>query len=777
MKFTDGHWSIPKDIRALHPAQVYDVDVNPDSFTVYAPTMLVTQRGDTHDGTLLAIQFSSPLPDVIRVKLTHFSGEQPRLPQFELVEHAPAQVDIQNDDKETILTSGRLSVRVPHVRPWRVEYVAEDKVITMSGSRGMGIIETDGDGRYMHEQLSLGVGEYVYGLGEHFTAFVKNGQAVDIWNRDGGTNSEQAYKNIPFYMTNRGYGVFVNHPELVSFEVASEKVSRVQFSVAGQSLEYYVIFGPTPKEVLEKYTALTGRPALPPPWSFGLWLTTSFTTTYNEATVTSFIQGMADRDLPLHVFHFDCFWMKEYQWCNFEWDERTFPDPQEMLKRLKDRGLHICLWINPYIAQHSPLFAEGMQNGYLLKKPNGDVWQTDKWQAGMGIVDFTNPAARQWYGDKLRVLIDMGVDCFKADFGERIPTGVVYWDGSDPAKMHNYYTYLYNKTVFEVLQGRRGAGEAVLFARSATAGSQRFPVHWGGDCESTFESMAESLRGGLSLGLSGFGFWSHDIGGFEGTPSATVYKRWIAFGLLSSHSRLHGNQSYRVPWLFDQEAVDVLRKFTKLKSRLMPYLFAQALEARDKGTPLMRPMMLEFPDDPTCDYLDRQYMLGESLLVAPVFSDDNTVSYYLPKGRWTNFFTGETIAGAGWMHETHDFMSLPLLVRPNTVIAIGSHEDRPDYDYGDGVTLQVYELEQGKQVSLVIPSVKGDIDTKFVVKRESGTLTVERHGASKPWKLLLVGINSVKSVNGGTVESTPTGTLVTASIKINRLKISLASSG
>ena len=439
--------------------------------------------------------------------------------------------------------------------------------------------------------------------------------------------------------------------------MASEKVSRVQFSVAGQSLEYYIIFGPTPKEVLEKYTALTGRPALPPAWSFGLWLTTSFTTSYDEATVMSFIQGMADRDLPLHVFHFDCFWMKEYHWCNFEWDERRFPEPQEMLKRLKDRGLHVSLWINPYIAQRSPLFAEGMKNGYLLKKPNGDVWQTDKWQAGMGIVDFTNPSARQWYGDKLRALLDMGADCFKSDFGERIPTDVVYWDGSDPAKMHNYYSFLYNKTVFNILRERLGEGEAVLFARSATAGGQRFPVHWGGDCESNFESMAESLRGGLSLGLSGFGFWSHDMGGFEGTPPVAVYKRWLAFGLLSSHSRLHGNQSYRVPWLFDEEAVNVLRKFTKLKSCLMPYLFARALEAREKGTPLMRAMLLEFPDDPTCDYLDRQYMLGESLLVAPVFSEDNTVSYYLPTGRWTNFFTGEIITGPGWQRETHDFMS------------------------------------------------------------------------------------------------------------------------
>ncbi len=664
-------------------------------------------------------------------------------------------------------------MRVPRARPWRVEFMAEDKIITTSGARGMGIIETEDDGHYMHEQLSLGVGEYVYGLGEHFTAFIKNGQTVDIWNQDGGTSTEQAYKNVPFYMTNRGYGVFVNHPELVSFEVASEKVSRVQFSVAGQSLEYFVIYGPTPKEVLEKYTALTGRPALPPAWSFGLWLTTSFTTSYDEATVTSFIQGMADRDLPLHVFHFDCFWMKEYHWCDFEWDERTFPDPQEMLKRLKERGLHICLWINPYIAQRSALFTEGMQYGYLLKKPNGDVWQSDRWQAGMGIVDFTNPAARQWYGDKLRVLIDMGVDCFKSDFGERIPTDVVYWDGSDPVKMHNYYSYLYTKTVFDVIQERRGEGEAVLFARSATAGSQRFPVHWGGDCVSTFESMAESLRGGLSLGLSGFGFWSHDIGGFDGTPPAAVYKRWIAFGLLSSHSRLHGEASYRVPWLFDEEAVDVLRKFTKLKSCLMPYLFAHAMEAKNKGIPLMRAMLLEFPNDPTCNYLDRQYMLGESLLVAPIFSEDNAVTYYLPAGRWTNFFTGETVLGPSWVTETHGFMSLPLMVRPNSVIAIGGQENRPDYDYGESVTLQVYELEDGRHASVAIPSVRGENQTTFTVRREGRTINVERYGKSKAWQVLLVGISTITSVEGGTAENSPQGVLVTCRADTDALQILL----
>lgn len=552
----------------------------------------------------MSVRFSSPLPDVIRVRVRHFSGGAARGPGFSVAPDADV-AEVRDDEDAASLTSGRLIARIAKKGGWRVDFVAEGKTVTSSQGRGMGYAEVDGEGTYVHEQLALGVGENVYGLGERFTAFVKNGQVVEMWNRDGGTGSDQAYKNVPFYLTNRGYGVFVNHPENVSFEVASEKVSRVQFSVPGEDLDYFVIYGPTPKEVLQKYTALTGRPALPPAWSFGLWLTTSFTTSYDEATVTHFIQGMADRNLPLSVFHFDCFWMRAFRWCDFEWDPQTFPDPAGMLARLKARGLRICVWINPYIAQLSPLFAEGKAHGYLLKRPDGSVWQWDLWQPGMGVVDFTNPDARRWFGDKLRVLLDMGVDCFKTDFGERIPTDVVWHDGSDPHKMHNYYSHLYNEVVFDVLREKRGENEAVLFARSATAGSQQFPVHWGGDCYSSFESMAESLRGGLSLCLSGFGFWSYDIGGFEGKPPAEVYKRWIAFGLLSSHSRLHGSSSYRVPWEFDDEAVNVLRFFTNLKCRLMPYLFQKAVEAHETGVPLMRAMPLEFSDDPACDTLDR----------------------------------------------------------------------------------------------------------------------------------------------------------------------------
>lgn len=747
MKFTDGYWEFRPGITPHFPVHVHDVEIEPEMLVVYGTTRRLTHRGDTLNTGLLTVCFSSPMPDVIRVQITHHKGKRPFPPIFPLHSQPTPNLHIQNNETVASLTSGQLTVCVDKGENWRVQFLNGKQLLTQSGWRGMGYVET-ANGRYIHEQLGLSVAECVYGLGERFTPFVKNGQVVDLWHEDGGTSSEQAYKNIPFYLTNRGYGVFINHPELVSLEVASEKVARVQFSVAGESLDYFIINGPTPKEVLKRYTALTGRPSLPPAWSFGLWLSTSFTTNYNEATVTSFVQGMADRNLPLHVFHFDCFWMKEFHWTNLEWDSRVFPDPEGMLRRLKERGLHICVWINPYIAQRSALFDEGMTNGYLVKRPNGDVWQWDRWQAGMGLVDFTNPDACRWFGDKLRGLLAMGVDCFKTDFGERIPTDVVYHDGSDPLKMHNFYTYLYNQTVFQVLQEERGRGEAVVFARSATAGGQKFPVHWGGDSTATFESMAESLRGGLSLSLCGFGFWSHDIGGFEQTAVADVYKRWCAFGLLSSHSRLHGSSSYRVPWFYDEEAVDVLRHFTQLKCRLMPYLWGMAVQAHQTGVPMMRAMIVEFPDDPACNYLDCQYMLGESLLVAPVFRHDGVVDYYLPAGRWTHFLTGDVVEGGRWRRESYHFFSLPLFVRPNSIVPVGTHDHRPDYDFADQVTFHVFELEQDTAVSVSVPALTGEPALTLHIQQTGKTLHLQAEGATKPWRVLLRGVAAIGPVTG-----------------------------
>ena len=466
---------------------------------------------------------------------------------------------------------------------------------------------------------------------------------------------------------------------------------------------------------------------------------------------------MRERDIPLHVFHFDCFWMREFQWCDFEWDRRQFPDPEAMLRRLKAKGLRICLWINPYIAQKSPLFDEGMESGYLVKRPDGSVWQWDRWQAGMGLVDFTNPRAAVWFKEKLRRLLRMGVDCFKTDFGERIPIDVVYHDGSDSERMHNYYTYLYNKTVFELLEEECGRNRALLFARSATAGSQKFPVHWGGDCSATYESMAETLRGGLSLGLSGFGFWSHDISGFEKTATADLYKRWVAFGLLSSHSRLHGNESYRVPWLFDEEAVEVLRFFAKLKSRLMPYIFSHAVEASRLGLPMMRAMFLEFPEDPACSYLDRQYLLGPSLLVAPVFSADGELSYYLPSGRWTNILSNVVVEGSRWLREKHDYMSLPLMARPGSLIPMGREDGGPDYDYAAGVAFHLFELADGAESSAVVHDEDGKLRLHVRAARRGGRIEVEAMGDTGDWSLVLRNLHSVASVSGGRAEADPQG--------------------
>ncbi|KAB6776534.1 alpha-xylosidase [Bifidobacterium longum] len=588
MKFTNGYWMIRDGVDALYAREAYELaaDATTESLNVLAPTSVVRGRYDTLNLPTFNVDITTPAEGVIRVCAEHWQGAT-EYPGFPLNADEPGNRDyvtVQangNGDGEVgvngadvTLTTGGLTVKVVKGAPWNLTFIGEDgKVLTESAGKSLGRfklgaesnvtaqpvsefgVTMDGSARdesdvFIAIQLHLSVGEDVYGLGERFGAYVKNGQSVDIWNEDGGTASEQGYKDIPFYMTSNGYGVLVNNRGHVSFEIGSENT---------------------------------------------------------EATINSFIDGMAERDIPLAAFHYDCYWMREFHWCDFEWDKRFFGDIESTLKRLHE------------------------DKGYLVRKPNGEVWQTDFWQAGMGLVDFTNPAAREWFKDKVKALLNQGVDAIKTDFGERIPRDVVWYDGSPKLSMHNWYTQLYNQAVFEAIEETYGKGNACLYARSATVGGQQQPVHWGGDCESTFNGMAQSLRAGLSLTSSGFGFWSHDIGGFEGAfPDPAVYKRWVAFGMLGSHSRLHGSTVYRVPWLFDEEdekngvalvpgqtAVDVVREFTKLKLELMPYVYQLGLQPHVNGTPVMRSMFVEFPDDPACRTLDRQYMFGPSMLVAP----------------------------------------------------------------------------------------------------------------------------------------------------------------
>lgn len=773
MRFSNGCWLNKDGIASFSPQEVYSIKEKNGALELYVPCKKINHRGDTLGGPVLTYTISAPMKDVFKISMVHYKGMKDLGPHYEILENDNLPLTYEKEEDELTIKNGEMRIVISEENGFHMDFYRGTKKLTTSGFRSAAYI-TSASGEflnedlsqcYMREQLGLSVGELVYGLGERFTPFIKNGQTVETWNEDGGTSTDQSYKTVPFYITNRDYGVFVNHPEHVSFEVGSEKVTKVQFSVPGEKLEYFIIGGESMKEVLENYTSLTGKPALPPAWSFGLWLTTSFTTNYDEETVMSFVDGMAERDIPLQVFHFDCFWMKGFNWCDFTWDEEVFPDPVAMLKRMKAKGLKICVWINSYIAEASSLFDEAAEKGYLVKRTDGSVWQWDMWQPGMALVDFTNPDACKWYQDKLETLLDMGVDCFKTDFGERIPTkGVVYHDGSDPVKMHNYYTFLYNKTVFDLLKRKRGENEAVLFARSATAGGQQFPVHWGGDCTADFESMAESLRGGLSLCLSGFGFWSHDMGGFESTATADVYKRWAAFGLLSSHSRLHGSTSYRVPWLYDEESVDVVRYFTKLKCKLMPYLFKTAADTAKTGVSTMRAMVVEFEKDPTCAYLDKQYMIGEEILVAPIFNEEGIAQYYVPEGKWTKLLTNEVVEGGKWYTEKHDYLSLPILIRENSIIPIGANDAQTEYDYRENVCLMAYELQEGKAAKTEVINMRGEVELSVTAMKIADKVVITTDGDDKPWTMILKNVNSVKEVTGASFEIKEDGTYITSTL-------------
>lgn len=774
MKFTNGYWMIRDGVSALYAREAYELGIGEDgeSLNILAPTTVIRGRYDTLNLPTFDIDVTSPAEGVIRVRAGHWQGATD-YPGFPLnadepggrgYVHATAEGngdgEVGENGATVSLTTGGLTAKVVKGAPWNLTFLGEDgKVLTESTGKSLGCFNLNKlsnvtaqpvgefgvtmDGSAYDEsdvftgvQLHLSVGENVYGFGERFGAYVKNGQTIDIWNEDGGTASEQGYKDIPFYMTSNGYGVLVNNRGHVSFEVGSENTEAVQFSVPGETIDFCVIYGPTPKQILDRYTKLVGRPANVPAWSYGLWLTTSFTTKYDEKTINSFIDGMAERDIPLSAFHYDCYWMREFYWTDFEWDKRFFGDIESTLKRLhEDKGLHICAWINPYIGQRGSMFKEGKEKGYLVKKANGEIWQTDFWQAGMGLVDFTNPEAREWFKNKVKKLLNQGVDAIKTDFGERIPRDVVWYDGSPKLSMHNWYTQLYNQAVFEAIEETYGKGKACLYARSATVGGQQQPVHWGGDCESTFNGMAQTLRAGLSITSSGFGFWSHDIGGFEGAyPDPAVYKRWVAFGLLGSHSRMHGSTVYRVPWLFDEEdekngvvnapgqtAVDVARTFTKLKLSLMPYLYQVGLQPHLHGTPVMRSMFVEFPDDPTCRTLDRQYMFGPDLLVAPVFTYSGDVEYYLPAGTWTNWFTGEKVVSEHgvWRNERHGFDTIPLWVRDGSVLVTKPGAETPEYEYGKDALVSVF-LNDGDDAKAVVTEMDGSTVVFSARKTDAG---------------------------------------------------------
>lgn len=750
MKFSHGVWRMREGVKPYWAARVARHVAQHGELELRCVHKLDPKNNLNNYG--MTVRLSSPLPGVLRLRVTHLAGRKRPGPYFELPSDRNTDTRLTETDGALLYDVGGL---VAHVRtsPFSLELHSPRGLISELRPNNVGVMEVAGEQSHVMARFTLPVGAHAYGLGERFGPLVRDGQSVSTWNEDPGTETDLAYKNVPFFLTNAGFGVFVADPGRVDFELMTERVSAAQVSTGGNELDCYFIAGDEPKQVLERYTALTGRPALPPLWSFGLWLSTSFLTEYDERTVMSMIDGMRERGIPLSVFHFDCLWMKEHHWCDFIWDEAKFPEPPAMLARIRERGVHTCVWINPYISEFSALFEEGAERGFFLKNRAGDVYQSDFWQPQIAFIDFTNAEAVAWYTGKLKALLDQGVHCFKTDFGEKIPADAVYADGSDPQRMHNYYAFLYNRAVFSLLERERGRGEAVVFARSATAGCQRFPVHWGGDSDASWTSMAETLRGGLSFGLSGGAFWSHDIGGFNQTATPALYKRWVAFGLLSSHSRLHGATSYRVPWAFDEEAVAVLRHFTRLKLRLMPYLWAAAVEASERGLPLLRAMLLEFPEDPVAEVLDLQYLLGDSLLVAPVFTAEGRVRYYLPPGEWTDYETSERVRGGAFRsEESVGFFRIPLFVRENRLLAIGGEEERPDYDFSAALTLELFALADGKSAQALVHAPDGSVRARFTARRRGDEIEFSGEGA-RDVRVLVRQSARLDLDSGGRVES------------------------
>lgn len=594
-------------------------------------------------------------------------------------------LSVADTDDELLVESGALRVRMG-TDPWSFEVETPDGDPLFREQRG----DTDAKDQPRADPLGfterevnnwplqvseagtsfvLSPDEHLFGIGEKFTDFDKRGQTINAWTtQPNGSETEESYKNVPFYLSSRGYGLLVDTTNRVEFDLGDTSTVSGQISVSDDTFSFVFFGGPEFSEILREYTALTGRPNRPPKWSFGLWMSKYGYETREELEAVT--DRIREEEIPCDVVHLDPYWMQEQHECDFVWDTENFPDPEGMIEKLHADGFHLCLWENPYVAVGTDAFEETLDEGYLVGDRTGDPYILDRLSISThrsGIIDFTNPEAVEWYKDQHKRLLDMGVDAFKTDFGEYLPRDAVHANGKTGDAMRNVYPHLYQKAVYESMVEKRGEDGALLWARSGWIGSQKFPVHWPGDPRTTFESMGAVMRGGLSLMLSGYAFWSHDMGGFKGTPSQELYVRDAQFGLLTSHARFHGTTP-REPWEFGDEALRIVKKFAELRYSLLPYIYTYAEHASRTGLPVMRPLLLEYQDDPAVYDLATQYLLGEDLLVSPVFNDRGTTTVYLPDDEWIDWWTGERHEGQQTLRQEVPLDEVPLFQRAGSIV-------------------------------------------------------------------------------------------------------------
>jgi alpha-D-xyloside xylohydrolase len=512
-------------------------------------------------------------------------------------------------------------------------------------------------GRSVAAVFSLSPDEKIFGCGESFTRLDKRGQKVVLYTRDAmGVQNSLMYKPIPFFMSSNGYGMFAHTSTPVTFDFGRTFDNSNVISVGDDALDLFIFLG-NPKDVLSEYTAVTGRSPVPPLWSFGLWM--SRITYKSEQEVRDVAAKLRQYRIPSDVIHIDTGWFETDWRCDYKFSATRFKDPAKMISDLKDQGFHISIWQLPYFGPKNQLYSEIVDSGYDVRNAGGKLPDED------AVLDFSNPATVKWYQGLLANLLKMGVGAIKVDFGEGAPANGLYASGKTGFYEHNLYPLRYNKTVADIT--KRISGESIIWARSAWAGSQRYPLHWGGDAENTDSAMAAELRGGLSFGLSGFTYWSHDAGGFVTRAPRDLYRRWLAFGVLTSHTRCHGAPP-REPWEYDEAFTDDFRRAVDLKYSLMPYILAQAKDSSAHGFPMLRTLFFEYPDDPTSWLIEDEYMFGSDLLVAPLMEDGAGRKVYLPPGSWTDYQTGKIYQGAQWHEIAAGQIPIVLLVKDHSVI-------------------------------------------------------------------------------------------------------------
>ena len=554
--------------------------------------------------------------------------------------------------------------------------------------------------RSINPVFSLAPGEKIYGCGESPTTLNKAGQKVNLFVTDPqGPESPDMYKPIPFFFSNRGYGMFMHTSAPVTCDFGCTYIGATKLFMADETMDIFIFFG-EPKDILSEYTALVGRPQMPPLWTFGTWM--SRITYFSEAEGREVAKQLRANKIPSDVIHFDTGWFGVDWQCDYAFAADRFDNPKQMLDDLKGQGFRTCLWQLPYFTPKNKFFPELVEKGLYVKNGKGQLPYEDV------VLDFTNLETVKWYQEKLGNLIEMGVGAIKVDFGEGAPLEGIYANGRSGLYEHNLYPLRYNKAVADII--RKIHNENIIWARSAWAGSQRYPLHWGGDAATTNTGLQGTVRAGLSIGLSGFSFWSNDIGGFVTSSPENLYRRWLPYGFLTSHSRVHGAPPTE-PWLYGKDFMNYFRKCAELKYKLMPYVYAQAKESSENGWPMMRALLLEYPEDPGAWMVEDEYLFGNNLLVAPMLEDGNSRDVYLPgKNKWIDYQTGK-MYNPGWNHITCGELPIVIMVKDGSAIPHIPVAQCTDQLKWEKITWKHYKADMKKTEGLLCLPSDGQLQT------------------------------------------------------------------